>query len=189
MMRALIAGQSDSVALAKLAKGRMRTKVPDLRKALTGRFREHHGFLLKQMLDHVEAQEADIAALDERIEAALAPFVAQLELLATIPGVDHRSAQVILAEIGPDMSVFPTAGHLASWAGVCPGQCDSAGKHGSGKTRAGHRTAVHRPRPDRLEQAHRPTSDSPSRPTPTRPRLPSHHRAPHRRSMTKDCSG
>jgi transposase len=137
MMRALIAGQSDSAALADLAKGRMRTKIPDLRKALTGRFREHHGFLLKQMLDHVEAQEADIAALDERIEAALAPFVAQVELLATIPGVDHRSAQVILAEIGPDMSVFPTSGHLASWAGMCPGQRDSAGKRGSGKTRKG----------------------------------------------------
>jgi transposase len=89
------------------------------------------------MLDHVEAQEADIAALDERIEAALAPFVAQLELLATIPGVDRRSAQVILAEIGPDMAVFPTKEHLASWAGMCPGQRDSAGKHGSGKTRKG----------------------------------------------------
>jgi transposase len=89
------------------------------------------------MLDHVEAQEADIAALDERIEAALAPFVAQLELLTTIPGVDRRSAQVILAEIDPDMYVFPTAAHLASWAGMCPGQRDSAGKHGSGKTRKG----------------------------------------------------
>src|SRR5674476_299461 len=135
MMRALIAGQSDSTVLAELAKGRMRTKIPDLRKALTGRFREHHGFLLKRMLDHVEAQEVEIAALDERIEEP--PFVAQVELLATIPGVDCRSAQVILAEIGPDMSVFPTAGHLASWAGMCPGQRDSAGKHGSGKTRKG----------------------------------------------------
>jgi hypothetical protein len=89
------------------------------------------------MLDHVEAQEAEIAALDERIEAALAPFARQVERLATIPGVDHRCAQVILAEIGPDMSVFPTAAHLASWAGMCPGQRDSAGKHGSGKTRKG----------------------------------------------------
>jgi hypothetical protein len=122
MMRALIAGQSDSAALAK---GRMRTKIPDLRKALTGRFREHHGFLLKRMLDQVEAQEAEIAALD------------QVELLTTVPGVDHRSARVILAEIGPDMAVFPTAAHLASWAGMCPGQRDSAGKHGSGKTRKG----------------------------------------------------
>jgi transposase len=123
--------------LAELAKGRMRTKIPDLRKALTGRFREHHGFLLQRMLDHVEAQEADIAALDERIETALTPFVAQVDLLRTIPGVDYRSAQVILAEIGPDMGAFPTAAHLASWAGMCPGQRDSAGKRGSGKTRKG----------------------------------------------------
>ena len=137
MMRALIAGQSDSPALAELAKARMRTKIPDLRKAMTSRFREHHGFLLKQMLDHVEAQESEIAALDGRIEAALTPFTGQIELLATILGVDHRSAQVILAEIGPDMSVFPTAAHIASWAGMCPGQRDSAGKHGSGKTRKG----------------------------------------------------
>ena len=137
MMRALIAGQSDRAALADLAKGRTRHKFPDLRKALTGRFREHHGFLLKRMLDHVEAQEAEIAALDQRIEAALTPFVGQVELLTTIPGVDHRSAQVILAEIGPDMSVFATAGHFASWAGMCPGQRDSASKRGSGKTRKG----------------------------------------------------
>lgn len=137
MMRALIAGESDPATLADLAKGRMRPKIPALRKALTGRFREHHAFLLQRMLDHVEAQEADIAALDERIEAALAPFVAQVELLRSIPGVDHRCAQVILAEIGPDMAVFPTAGHLASWAGMCPGQRDSAGKRGSGKTRKG----------------------------------------------------
>src|SRR5674476_1423227 len=129
MMRALIAGQSDSTVLAELAKGRMRPKIPDLRKALTGRFREHHGFLLKRMLDPVEAQEAEIAALDERIEAAIAPFVAQVELLATIPGVDRRSAQAILAEIGPDMSVFPTAGHLASWAHPGPGR----GMTGGGK--------------------------------------------------------
>jgi len=135
MMRALIAGQSDSPALAELAKARMRTKIPDLRKAMTSRFREHHGFLLKQMLDHVEAQESEIAALDGRIEAALTPFTGQIELLATILGVDHRSAQVILAEIGPDMSVFPTAAHIASWAGMCQGKRDSAGKHGSGKTR------------------------------------------------------
>ncbi|MEP6813928.1 MAG: IS110 family transposase, partial [Marmoricola sp.] len=137
MMRALIAGETDTQVLAELAKGRMRTKIPHLQKALTGRFREHHAFLLRRMLDHVEAQEADITALDERIEAALAPFATQVELLRTIPGIEHRGAQVLLAEIGPDMSVFPTAAHLASWAGMCPGQRDSAGKHGSGKTRKG----------------------------------------------------
>ncbi|MGB8385936.1 MAG: IS110 family transposase, partial [Dermatophilaceae bacterium] len=137
MMRALIAGEADTAALAELAKARMRTKIPNLRRALTGRFGEHHAFLLKRMLNHVEAQEADIAALDERIEAALAPFLAQVELLCTIPGVQIRSAQAILAELGPDMAVFPTAAQLASWAGMCPGQRDSAGKHGSGKTRKG----------------------------------------------------
>lgn len=89
------------------------------------------------MLEHLRAQETEIADLDIRIEQAIAPFAAQVKLLATIPGVDTRSAQTILAEIGPDMSVFPTPGHLASWAGMCPGQRDSAGKRGSGKTRKG----------------------------------------------------
>jgi transposase len=136
MMRALIAGAGPD-QLAELAKGRMRSKIPQLRRALTGRFREHHAFLLQQMLDHVERQAADITALDVRIESALAPFVLQIDLLRTIPGIDRRSAETILAEIGPDMSVFPTGAHLASWAGMCPGQRESAGKRGSGQTRKG----------------------------------------------------
>jgi len=137
MMRSLIAGEADPTALADLAKGRMRAKIPDLNKALTGRFSEHHAFLLQRMLDHIEGQEAEIAELDARIEGLLATSAAQVQLLATIPGVDVRSAQTILAEIGTDMSVFPTPGHLASWAGMCPGQRESAGKRGSGKTRKG----------------------------------------------------
>lgn len=137
MMRALISGEGDPAAMADLAQRRMRSKIPDLTKALTGRFGAHHAFLLQRMLDHVEAQEADIAALDERIATALDPLSVQVELLCSIPGVDRRSAEVILAEIGPDMSVFPTPGHLASWAGMCPGQRESAGKRGSGKTRKG----------------------------------------------------
>jgi transposase len=92
---------------------------------------------LRRMLDHIEAQEAEIADLDARIEEVIAPFAGQVRLLASIPGVDIRSAQTILAEIGPQMSVFPTPGHLASWAGMCPGQRESAGKRGSGKTRKG----------------------------------------------------
>jgi transposase len=89
------------------------------------------------MLSHVDDLEADIGALTERIEAATASFEAQVALLESIPGVGRRSAEVILAEIGADMSVFPTEGHLASWAGMCPGQRESAGKRGSAKTRKG----------------------------------------------------
>ena len=137
MMSALIAGEQDPAVLAELAKGRMRVKIPELTKAMTGRFSAHHGFLLQRMLDHLYAQEAEIADLDARLEAVLAPFATQVELLCTIPGVDVRSAQMIIGEIGVDMSVFPTAKHLASWAGMCPGQRDSGGKRGSGKTRKG----------------------------------------------------
>ena len=137
MMRALIAGRADPEVLADLARGKLRAKLPALRKALTARFRDHHAFLLERMLAHVEDLEADIAALSERIEAATAPFGVEVELLCSIPGVGKRSAEVILAEIGADMSRFPTAGHLASWAGMCPGQRESAGKRGSAKTRKG----------------------------------------------------
>lgn len=137
MMRALIGGQADPEALAELARGKLRAKLPALRKALTARFREHHAFLLERMLTHVEDLEADIAALSECIEAATGPFAGEIELLRTMPEVGQRSAEVILAEIGSDMSRFPTPGHLASWAGMCPGQRDSAGKRGSGRTRKG----------------------------------------------------
>jgi transposase len=137
MMRALIGGQSDPEVLAELARGKLRAKLPALRKALTGRFRDHHAFLLERMLAHITDLEADIVALNERIESATAPFAADVELLRTIPGVGQRAAEVILAEIGADMSRFPTPGHLASWAGMCPGQRDSAGKRGSAKTRKG----------------------------------------------------
>ena len=137
MIRALIAGQADPEVLAELARGKLRAKLPALRKALTARFRDHHAFLLERMLLHVEALEADIAALSARIEAATVPFAVEVELLCTIPGVGQRTAEVILAEIGADMARFPSAGHLASWAGMCPGQRESAGKRGSAKTRKG----------------------------------------------------
>jgi len=137
MMRALIAGSANPEALADLARGKLRAKLPALRKALTGCFREHHAFLLERMLSHVDDLEADIAALTERIEAATAPFAGQCLLLQSIPGIGRHSAEVILAEIGPDMSVFPTPGHLAWWAGMCPGQRESAGKRGSAETRKG----------------------------------------------------
>jgi transposase len=133
----LIAGSADPEALAELARGKLRAKLPALRKALTSRFGEHHAFLLERMLTHVEDLEADIKAISERIEAACAPFAAQVEALQSIPGVEPRVAGIILAEIGPDMGVFPTEGRLASWAGMCPGQRESAGKRGSAKTRKG----------------------------------------------------
>lgn len=137
MMRALIAGSADPEALADLARGKLRAKLPELRKALTARFREHHAFLLGRMLSHVEELEEDIAALSERIEAATDPFANEVSLLCSIPGVGQRTAEVVLAEIGADMTVFATAGHLASWAGLCPGQNESAGKRASAKTRKG----------------------------------------------------
>lgn len=137
MMQALIGGQANPEVLAELAKGKLRAKLPALRKALTARFRGHHAFLLERMLAHVDDLESDIVALSERIGAAIDPFAAEVERLCSIPGVGRRSAEVILAEIGPDMGRFPTPGHLASWAGVCPGQRESAGKRGSAKTRKG----------------------------------------------------
>ena len=137
MMRALVAGVVDPDALAELAKGRLRAKLPELRKALTGRFRDHHAFLLQRMLAHAEELEADIDVLGQRITELIAPVEAKVVLLMTIPGVGRRAAEVILAETGGDMSVFPTAGHLASWAGVCPGQRESAGKNKSSQIRKG----------------------------------------------------
>jgi len=137
MIDALIAGQRDSAVLAEMAKGRMRVKIPELRDALAGRFNEHHAVLCRAMLARVDQADATIAELTERIERLQNPDEAAVSLLVGIPGVSYRTAQVILAEIGTDMSRFPTAGHLASWAGMCPGNNESAGKRGSGRTRHG----------------------------------------------------
>lgn len=137
MMRALIDGVADPAVLADLAKARLRTKMPALRRALTARFRDHHAFLLTRMLAHVEALEADIEVLSQRIAELVEPWAGHVAILDSITGVGPRAAEVILAEIGPDMSRFPTAGHLASWAGRCPGQRESAGRRGSAKPRKG----------------------------------------------------
>jgi len=137
MIDALIAGQRDSQVLAELAKGRMRSKIPELRDALAGRFNEHHALLCGAMLARIDQADATIDELTARIEKLLNPHEAAVTLLVGIPGVSYRTAQVILAEIGTDMSRFPTAGHLASWAGMCPGNNESAGKHRSGRTRQG----------------------------------------------------
>jgi transposase len=118
-------------------RGRMRSKIPRLKDALAGRFNEHHALLCQAMLARVDQADATIDALGVRIGELLDPFEAAVSLLVTIPGVSQRTAQVIIAEIGADMSRFPDAGHLASWAGMCPGNNESAGKHRSGRTRHG----------------------------------------------------
>jgi transposase len=117
---------------------RLRSKLPAVRAALAGRFRtDHHGLLVAQLLAHVDDLDEAVALLSARIQQLIAPYAEQVALLDTIPGVDRRAAEVIVAEIGPDMGQFPTAAHLASWAGVCPGNNESAGKHRSGRTRKG----------------------------------------------------
>jgi transposase len=139
MLEALIAGQRDPAVLADLAQRRMRSKIPALTEALTGRFNDHHAFMARLFLDRIDAHTADIGRLDERIEEAMAPFRAARELLMSIPGFSRIVAEVFIAETGGDMSVFPTAGHLASWAGVSPGSNESAGRVKSTKTRPGNR--------------------------------------------------
>jgi len=137
MLRALAAGQTDPAALAELALGRLRKQLPRLRPALTGRVTEHHRFLLGLLLDEVEAVERFLGRLEGRIAAVLGPFAGAVGRLTTIPGVDRRTAEAVVAEIGPDMSRFPSEGHLASWAALCPGNDESAGRRRSGKTAHG----------------------------------------------------
>lgn len=137
MMRALIAGERDPEVMADLALGRLRPKLEDLAKALDGRFNDHHALLLELILDNIERLEKVIDRLDAEVNKAIRPFSEARARLTTIPGVGHRSAEVIIAEIGVDMSKFPTPAALASWAGMCPGHHESAGKRSSGRTRHG----------------------------------------------------
>ena len=139
MLQALAEGTTDPVLLADLARGRLRGKLPAIRAALAGRFRPHHGFLVGQLLAHLDYIDEAIATLSAEIESRLSPFADQLTRLDSIPGLNRRTAEVIIAEVGVDMSAFPTAAHLASWAALCPGNNESAGKHKSGKTRKGNR--------------------------------------------------
>lgn len=140
MMAALIRGERDPKALARLARTRLRGKIADLEEAFTGHFTDHHAFLLATMLARVDATDADIAALDAKIEELVAPFVSALGRLDEIPGIGRVAAAVILAEIGLDMGRFPTAHHLASWAKFTPGVKESAGKKkGRGSTGHGNR--------------------------------------------------
>jgi transposase len=137
MIRAIIDGQDDVERLADLAKRRLRDKIPELKRALHGRVTEHHRFLLRALLDQMEALEGLIARFEARIDEAMKPSSAAAARLRGIPGVGERAAEVIVAEVGPDVSPFPTAGHLSSWAGLCPGNNESAGKRRSGKTTKG----------------------------------------------------
>jgi transposase len=140
MMAALVAGQRDPKALAQLARGRLRVKTGILEQAFTGRFGDHHAFLLARMLARVDQLSADIAEVDARIDAELAPFAATVDRLDHIPGVGVVAAQVIIAEIGLDMSRFPTPAHLASWARFAPGVKESAGRRkGNSATGRGNR--------------------------------------------------
>jgi transposase len=139
MIRALIAGREDPEELAELARRRLRRKLPELRAALRGRASEHHRFLLGHLMSHLDALEGLITDLNLRIAAVMPPFAEAVDRLKTIPGVDQRTAEGLVAEIGTDMGRFPTAGHLASWAGMCPGNNESAGKHRSGRTTKGDR--------------------------------------------------
>lgn len=139
MIAALTAGERDPNRLADLALGVMRKKTPALVDALTGRFNPaHHGVLCGLMLDRIDTIDASIERLNEQIAAKIEPFRHQIKLLDTIPGIDQRLAQVIIAETGGDMTRFATPADLSSWAGMCPGNNESAGKHFSGRTRPGN---------------------------------------------------
>jgi transposase len=137
MLAALVGGTRDPEVLAELARGKLRRKLPALRQALQGRFGAHHGLLVGQILAKLDFLDEAIAALSAEIDRVLVPYEPQVALLDTIPGVDRRTAQALIAEIGVDMTRFGSAARLASWAGMCPGQHESAGKQRSGRTRKG----------------------------------------------------
>ncbi len=137
MLAALLAGEVDPTVLAQLARGKMRAKRELLEQALQGQFKPHHRFLISEQLCLIDSLDDAIGRISAEIAERLHPFEQQLQRLETIPGIKRRLAEVILAEIGPDMSRFPSARHLASWAGMCPGNHESAGKRLSGRTRKG----------------------------------------------------
>jgi transposase len=139
MLQALIGGERDPIGLAQLARGRMRSKIAELEAALQGHVKPHHALILTELLCQIDGLEASIERLEADIEERSAPFREAVVLLDGIPGIAQTGAQVILAEIGTDMSRFPTAAHLCAWAGVAPGNNESAGKQRSGKTRKGNR--------------------------------------------------
>jgi transposase len=144
MIEALIDGERRGAVLAELAKGKMRSKIPDLTMALEGRFGDHHALMCRLHLDHIAHLDAMIAALDEQVEVMMEPFRAQRELMATIRGIGPLAAAAVISEIGADVrEYFPDAAHLASWAGICPGNHESAGKRHSGRRRHGNQHLQH----------------------------------------------
>lgn len=137
MIEALIAGERDPEALAQLAKAKLRIKIPELTEALDSRFEDHHAVQLRQLLDHIDWFDTTIDTLNQRIVVMTEPWSEVIERLQTIPGVGQRTAEVLIAETGGDMSRFPDHRHLASWVGLCPGHNESGGKRRSGRTRHG----------------------------------------------------
>lgn len=139
MIQGIIAGEEDPAKLADYARRRLKNKIPELRLALKGYVGEHHRFMLKLLWDQLTQVEALIERIEERIDEQMAPFDWAVELMVEVPGIDRRVAQSLVAEMGVDMSQFPTDKHLASWAGMCPGNNESGGKRKSGRTTKGSR--------------------------------------------------
>lgn len=138
MLQALLDGEEDPAVLADLARGRMRSKLPQLRQAMAGKIQSYQRVILQQILTHIDFLDASMAQLEAAIDERLRPYADAVALLQTIPGVKATTAATLVAELGVDMTRFPSAGHLASWAGVCPGNKQSGGKRLSGKTRRGN---------------------------------------------------
>lgn len=137
MLLALVAGTTDVAAMAQLARGTLRGKIPQLERALAGQFSAHQRFIVAHQLAHIDALDQLMDEVSEEITARLAIAAEEVILLQSLPGIGQRTAEVVLAEIGTDMTRFPSAGHLASWVGLCPGNQESAGKRQSGRTRKG----------------------------------------------------
>jgi transposase len=137
MLEAIIQGEQDSQRLAEMSRGLLRNKIPELQEALQGRVTAHHRFMLRELLDHLYFVQSKMQRIEQEVAERLGPFQSEVARLCTIPGVDRVTAWGLLAEIGMSMKQFPDAQHLASWAGLCPGSHESAGKRKSGKIRKG----------------------------------------------------
>ena len=137
MLEALLSGSTDPQVLSELAKGRLRKKLPELKKALEGRFRSHHRFMVAEVLTHLDFLDEAIERVSQEVSSRIAPFSKIVESMDLIPGINERVAEGVLSEMGVEMSCFPTEGHAASWAGLCPGNHESAGKRKSGRIRKG----------------------------------------------------